>query len=159
MICRRFFLFRFWFFGFIVGLSDLFAFIEVIGSKSSRNTILLTKSSSVFPSFSLPYSYFIYLCPHIIPFVLIMSHSSKVEARATSIKLPKISKVDLRSFSIDFEYDFTADHDRKIIADNGWSIYLGRGLDIFEPYPKFTMGCAAQENRRCRAFSVTYTNQ
>ncbi len=27
------------------------------------------------------------------------------------------------------------------------------------PYPKFTMGCAAQENRHCRAFSVTYTNQ
>jgi ATP-dependent Lon protease len=59
---------------------------------------------------------------------------------------------------IDFTYDFTADHDRKIVANNGWSIYLGRGLDIFEPYPKFTMGCAAQENRRCRAFSVTYTN-
>ena len=112
-----------------------------------------------FPSFSLPYSYFIYLCPHIIPFVLIISHPSKEEAMATSIKLSTISKVNLRSFSIDFEYDFTADHDRKIIADNGWSIYLGRGLDIFEPYPKFTMGCAAQENRRCRAFSVTYTNQ
>ena len=88
-----------------------------------------------------------------------MSHSSKVEAMATSIKLPKISKVDLRSFSIDFSYDFTAAHDRKIIDYNGRSIYLGRGLDIFEPYTKFTMGCAAQENRRCRAFSVTYTNQ
>ena len=88
-----------------------------------------------------------------------MSHSSKVEAMATSIKLPKISKVDLRSFSIDFSYDFTADHEHKIVADNGWSIYLGRGLDIFDPYPKFTMGCAAQENRRCRAFSVAYTNQ
>lgn len=66
---------------------------------------------------------------------------------------------DLRSFSIEFAYDFTADHDRKIVADNGWCIYLGRGLDIFEPYARFTMGCAAQENRRCRAFSVTYANQ
>lgn len=54
--------------------------------------------------------------------------------------------------------DRKANIDRKIVADNGWTIILGRGLDIFEPYPKFTMSCAAQENRRCRAFSVTYTN-
>ena len=57
---------------------------------------------------------------------------------------------------LDITYDFTATHDRKIVAGNGWTIILGRGLDIFEPYPKFTMSCAAQENRRCRAFSSTF---
>ncbi len=66
-------------------------------------------------------------------------------------------KDDLQSYSIEFLYDFNADHDRKIIADNGWKITLGRGLDIFESFPKFTMGCVGQENRKCRAFTVTYT--
>ena len=67
-------------------------------------------------------------------------------------------KDDLQSYSIDFSYDFKADHDRKIVADNGWIITLGSGLDIFEAFQKFTMSCVAQENRRCRAFTVTYTN-
>ena len=91
--------------------------------------------------------------------VILHTNADSDEAVPEMIDIFDSLQDDLRSFSIDFEYDFTADHDRKIIADNGWSIYLGRGLDIFEPYPKFTMGCAAQENRRCRAFSVTYTNQ
>ena len=91
--------------------------------------------------------------------VILHTNADSDEAVPEMIDIFDSLQDDLRSYSIDFEYDFTADHDRKIIADNGWSIYLGRGLDIFEPYPKFTMGCAAQENRRCRAFSVTYTNQ
>ena len=91
--------------------------------------------------------------------VILHTNADSDEAVPEMIDIFDRLQDDLRSFSIDFEYDFTADHDRKIIVDNGWSIYLGRGLDIFEPYPKFTMGCAAQENRRCRAFSVTYTNQ
>lgn len=91
--------------------------------------------------------------------VILHTNADSDEAVPEMIDIFDSLQDDLRSFSIDFVYDFTADHDRKIIADNGWSIYLGRGLDIFEPYPKFTMGCAAQENRRCRAFSVTYTNQ
>ena len=91
--------------------------------------------------------------------VILHTNADSDEAVPEMIDIFDSLQDDLRSFSIDFSYDFTADHDRKIVADNGWSIFLGRGLDIFEPYPKFTMGCAAQENRRCRAFSVTYTNQ
>lgn len=91
--------------------------------------------------------------------VILHTNADSDEAVPEMIDIFDSLQDDLRSFSIDFEYDFTADHDRKIVANNGWSIYLGRGLDIFDPYPKFTMGCAAQENRRCRAFSVTYTNQ
>ncbi len=91
--------------------------------------------------------------------VILHTNADSDEAVPEMIDIFDSMQDDLRSYSIDFQYDFTADHDRKIVADNGWSIYLGRGLDIFEPYPKFTMGCAAQENRRCRAFSVTYTNQ
>lgn len=68
-------------------------------------------------------------------------------------------KDDLQQYGIEFLYDFTADHDRKIVMDNGWTIMMGRGLDIFEPYARYTMGCASQENRKCRAFTVVYTNQ
>lgn len=91
--------------------------------------------------------------------VILHTNADNDEAIPEMIDIFDGLKDDLLSYSIEFSYDFTADHDRKIVADNGWNIYLGRGLDIFEPYPKFTMGSVAQENRRCRAFSVTYTNQ
>ena len=64
---------------------------------------------------------------------------------------------DLRVYGIDFTYTFDADHDRSIILDNGWTIDLGRGLDIFEKFQRFSLGNTCQELRRCRAFSVTYT--
>lgn len=91
--------------------------------------------------------------------VILHTNADSDEAVPEMIDIFDGLKDDLLSYSIEFSYDFTADHDRKLVADNGWTIFLGRGLDIFEPYPKFTMGCVAQENRRCKAFSVTYTNQ
>ena len=65
--------------------------------------------------------------------VILHTNADSDEAVPEMIDIFDSLQDDLRSFSIDFEYDFTAD--------------------------QFTMGCAAQENRRCRAFSVTYTNQ
>ena len=63
---------------------------------------------------------------------------------------------ELQSYGIVFTYDFKADHDRWIAMDNGWKILLSRGLDVFEKFDRFSLGNARQEERRCRAFNVTY---
>lgn len=63
---------------------------------------------------------------------------------------------DLQNYGVHFKYSFDAVHDRSIVADNGWSISLGRGLDIFEPYGKYALAQVKQENRRCKEFTVIY---
>ena len=63
---------------------------------------------------------------------------------------------ELKSYGIVFTYDFKADHDRWIAMDNGWKILLSRGLDVFEKFDRFSLGSVRLEERRCRAFSVTY---
>ena len=68
-------------------------------------------------------------------------------------------KDELQSCGIEFTYDFTADHDRWIEMDNGWKITLSRGLDIFEKFDRFSLGNIRQSERRCRAFSVTYSKK
>lgn len=67
-------------------------------------------------------------------------------------------KEDLASLGIDFNYIFEDFHDRCIKADNGWTIALGRGLDIFDQYGKFSIANVQQEKRKCKEFSVTYSN-
>ena len=68
-------------------------------------------------------------------------------------------KDDLASVGIDFTYEFNDFHDRCIKTDTGWIISLGRGLDIFEPFNKFSLGALQQEKRKCKDFSVTYTRE
>ena len=41
---------------------------------------------------------------------------------------------ELLPMGIEFTYDFKADHDRFIKTDTGWTIALGRGLDIYEKF-------------------------
>ena len=43
-------------------------------------------------------------------------------------------KDDLASYGIEFEYKLRDFHDRCIKTDTGWTIMLGRGLDMFEKY-------------------------
>ena len=62
---------------------------------------------------------------------------------------------ELLPLGIEFTYDFKANHDRLIQTDTGWSITLGRGLDIFEKFGRFSLGRANQMNRRCKAFNVS----
>lgn len=45
-------------------------------------------------------------------------------------------KDDLASYGIEFEYKLRDFHDRCIKTDTGWTITLGRGLDMFEKYLK-----------------------
>lgn len=63
-------------------------------------------------------------------------------------------KDDLATYGIDFSYKFEADHDRKIVMDNGWTISLGRGLDIFEKFERFSLAASRQSERRCRPFTI-----
>lgn len=68
-------------------------------------------------------------------------------------------KDDLSEHGIEFTYDFNADHDRYIDLDNGWRISLGRGLDIFEKYGRFSLDSINQDERRCKEFNVTYNRR
>lgn len=63
-------------------------------------------------------------------------------------------KDDLATYGIDFTYRFEADHDRNIVLNNGWTITLGRGLDIFEKFERFSLASNRQTERRCRAFTI-----
>lgn len=52
-------------------------------------------------------------------------------------------------------------HDRSIRADNGWTILLGRGLDIFQKGSgsQYDLAARRQEFRQVAAFGVTYINE
>ena len=63
----------------------------------------------------------------------------------------------LRDSGIIFTYEFQDLHDRNIVADNGWKIKLGRGLDIFEkPAFRFDISDIMQEQRQCRNCEITF---
>lgn len=66
---------------------------------------------------------------------------------------------ELQAVGIDFTWDFKADHDRWILLDNGWKILLSRGLDIFEKPDRFSLANIRQSERRCRAFTVTFSKE
>jgi ATP-dependent Lon protease len=59
--------------------------------------------------------------------------------------------------TFDAEFDTTI-HDRSIVANTGWRINLGRGLDIFQflPNDAFDLAVKLQEYRQVKAFGVTY---
>ena len=66
---------------------------------------------------------------------------------------------ELASVGIEFTYDFDAVHDRYIKMDNGWTITLGRGLDIFDKYNKFSISKVNQEERRCKKSIITFNRE
>lgn len=63
---------------------------------------------------------------------------------------------DLAGYGIDFEWQLRDFHDRCIKTDTGWTITLGRGLDIFEKYNTYSIESARQEKRKCKEFTVTF---
>ena len=66
---------------------------------------------------------------------------------------------ELATIGIEFSYDFEADHDRYIELNNGWRIILGRGLDIYEKYERFSLGRTRLEDRRCKECTITFVQQ
>jgi len=65
-------------------------------------------------------------------------------------------KDDLVGYGIEFAYTFKEFHDRCIKTDTGWTITLGRGLDIFEKYSPYSVEAMRQERRKCKDFMVAY---
>ena len=65
-------------------------------------------------------------------------------------------KDDLAGYGIDFDYKLRDFHDRCIKTDTGWTITLGRGLDIFEKYSPYSVEAMRQDKRKCKEFMVTY---
>ena len=48
-------------------------------------------------------------------------------------------------------------HDRFILANNGWKIFLVRGLDVFEKTEgRFNDSDMDQTRRKCKACEITY---
>jgi len=63
----------------------------------------------------------------------------------------------LRDSGLELTYEFIELHDRSIVANNGWKIKLGRGLDIFEkPAFRFDISEVLQEQRQCRNCEITF---
>jgi ATP-dependent Lon protease len=65
-------------------------------------------------------------------------------------------KNDLAGYGINFEYEFRDFHDRCIKTDTGWTISLGRGLDIFEKYNLYSIANSKQDTRKCKDFTLIY---
>ncbi len=64
----------------------------------------------------------------------------------------------LAKHGITFHFEFNpVIHDRSIRLDNGWNIYPGRGLDIFQkPESKFDMSEIDQTKRACRQTDIIF---
>ena len=68
-------------------------------------------------------------------------------------------KDDLASYGIEFEYRLRDFHDRCIKTDTGWTITLGRGLDMFEKYNTYSIASSRQDMRKCKEFMVTFMKE
>lgn len=62
--------------------------------------------------------------------------------------------------TLDVKFDATI-HDRSIVANSGWRINLGRGLDIFQfvSNDAFDLAAKLQQYRQVKAFGVTYIRE
>lgn len=62
--------------------------------------------------------------------------------------------------SLDVKFDASI-HDRSIVANSGWRINLGRGLDIFQfvTNDAFDLAVKLQQYRQVKAFGVTYIRE
>lgn len=77
------------------------------------------------------------------------------EQAATVIDYFQDLQEDLAPRGINFSYYFDAVHDRSIKLDNGWTINLGRGLDIYEKYSRWSLCFTRPTYRSCKEFSIT----
>jgi ATP-dependent Lon protease len=66
----------------------------------------------------------------------------------------------IAGITLEVKFDATI-HDRSIVANSGWRINLGRGLDIFQfvPNDAFDLAVRLQQYRQVRAFGITYIRE
>jgi ATP-dependent Lon protease len=64
----------------------------------------------------------------------------------------------LSQHGIIFTYEFDPNiHDRSIRLDNGWTIYTGRGIDIFQkPDTKYELSEVEPSKRKCRETEIVF---
>lgn len=67
-------------------------------------------------------------------------------------------QTSLAEHKIKFQFKFVSSiHDRRIDLDNGWSIYPGRGLDIYQkPETKYGLSEIDQTKRKCRETDIVF---
>ena len=65
-------------------------------------------------------------------------------------------KDDLATYGVEFDYKFRDFHDRCSKTDTGWTINLGRGLDMFEKYSSFSVAASRQDMRKCKECTITF---
>lgn len=87
-------------------------------------------------------------------------YTSEEEEKAPDLidKLNDLQE-ELSAYSINFQFEIKDFHDRSIKTDTGWLITLGRGLDIFDKYSRYSLAADKQERRKVKDFRVTYTKQ
>ena len=64
-------------------------------------------------------------------------------------------KEDMAREGVEFDFTYDATHDRAILVDDRWAINLGRGLDIFDYFQRYSLKRASQRMRKCRDFQMT----
>ena len=60
---------------------------------------------------------------------------------------------------LDFYVKLRDFYDRCIKTDTGWTITLGRGLDMFEKYNTYAIASSRQDMRKCKEFMVTFMKE
>jgi len=88
---------------------------------------------------------------------LITSAEDAYQEKIQEQKFKEIS-ASLAQHGILFTFEFDPIiHDRSIKADNGWCIYPGRGLDIFQkPDSKYELSEIDQTKRKCRETDIIF---
>lgn len=97
-------------------------------------------------------------------YVIVMLHTKKADYAYEDKQEDNLNRLrdGFIHQGIDIDWDFDkADHDRWIKTDTGWTLNLGRGLDVFENCGDDSFLNATsqiQELRPLRAFKITYLN-
>ncbi len=88
---------------------------------------------------------------------LITSAEDAYQERIQEQKFKEIS-TSLAQHGIIFTFEFDpVIHDRSIRLDNGWCIYPGRGLDIYQkPESKYELSEIDQTKRKCRETDIVF---
>ena len=92
-----------------------------------------------------------------VDLILVTSAEDIYQEQDMSMKFKEIYQ-NLQNHNINFVYRFDPNiHDRSIKLDNGWTIYPGRGLDIFQkPDSKYELSTLDQIKRKCRETQIIF---
>lgn len=92
-----------------------------------------------------------------VDLILLTSAEDIYQEQEMTMKFKEIHN-NLKTHGINFTFRFDPNiHDRSIKLDNGWTIYPGRGLDIFQkPDSKYELSTIDQTKRKCRETQIIF---